>query len=80
MGKVNRLSLLYLSHVGLSTGIKVGDLVVTSGTGKNFPKGYPVATVIEVNPDIAQAYAQVQAEPRAILERNREVLLIWNRE
>jgi rod shape-determining protein MreC len=79
MGTVNRLSLLYLSHSGLNTGIKVGDLIVTSGFGQKFPKGYPVATVIEVEPDIGKPYAQVQALPRAALERNREVLLIWKK-
>ncbi|RKZ90963.1 MAG: rod shape-determining protein MreC [Candidatus Parabeggiatoa sp. nov. 1] len=80
MGTVNRLSLLYLSHIGLDTGIKVDDLIVTSGVGQKFPKGYPVGTVIEVNPDIGKPYAQVQALPRAALERNREVLLIWMKE
>lgn len=76
MGTVNRLSLLYLSHIGLSTGIKEGDLIVTSGVGQKFPKGYPVATVLEVNPDIGKPYAQVHALPRAALELNREVLLV----
>jgi rod shape-determining protein MreC len=77
MGAVNRLSLLYLSNTGLNTGIKVGDLIVTSGAGQKFPKGYPVGTVIDVTPDIGQPYALVQALPRAALERNREVLLLW---
>jgi len=77
MGTVNRLSLLYLSHLGLNTGIKVGDLIVTSGVGQKFPRGYPVGTVIEVNPDIGKPYAQVHALPRAALERNREVLLVF---
>ena len=80
MGTINRLSLLYLSHIGLSTGVKVGDLIVTSGVGQKFPKGYPVGTVIEVNPDIGKPYAQVHALPRATLERNREVLLVWKKE
>jgi rod shape-determining protein MreC len=80
MGTVNRLSLLYLSNTGLNTGIKVGDLIVTSGAGQKFPKGYPVATVIQVNPDIGKPYAQGQAQPRSTLERNREVLLIWQLE
>jgi rod shape-determining protein MreC len=78
MGTINRLSLLYLSNTGLNTGIKVGDLIVTSGFGQKFPKGYPVGTVIEVHPDIGKPYAQVQALPRAALEHNREVLLVWN--
>ncbi|HEC85530.1 MAG: rod shape-determining protein MreC [Candidatus Parabeggiatoa sp. nov. 2] len=77
MGTVNRLSLLYLSNIGLNTGIKVGDLIVTSGVGGKFPKSYPVGTVIEVIPDIGKPYAQVHALPRAALERNREVLLVW---
>ncbi len=80
MGTVNRLSLLYLSNTGLNTGIKVGDLIVTSGAGQKFPKGYPVATVIQVNPDIGKPYAQGQAQPRSALERNREVLLVWKLE
>ncbi len=77
MGTINRLSLLYLSNTGLNTGIKVGDLIVTSGIGQKFPKGYPVGTVIEVTPDIGKPYAQVHSLPRAALERNREVLLVW---
>lgn len=80
MGTINRLSLLYLSNTGLNTGIKVGDLIVTSGAGQKFPKGYPVATVIQVNPDIGKPYAQGQALPKSALERNREVLLIWKLE
>jgi len=76
-GIVNRLVLLYLPNMGISTGIKVGDLLVTSGLGGHFPSGYPVGTVVEVNPDIGQPYAQVQAVPTALLERNRKVLLMW---
>lgn len=79
MGPVNRLSLLYLPNIGINAGIKVGDLVVTSGLGQQFPKGYPVGTVIEVNPDIGKSHAQVHAIPRAALERNQEVLLVWKK-
>lgn len=79
-GVVNRLSLLYLSNTGLNLGIKVGDLIVTSGSGGHFPKDYPVGTVIEINPDIGTPHAQVQAIPRSALERNREVLLLWTEE
>jgi len=76
-GAVNRLSLLGISNTGLNTGIKVGDLIVTSGAGEKFPKDYPVGTVIDVTPDIGQPFASVQALPRAALERNSEVLLVW---
>lgn len=77
MGSTNRLALLYLPNTGINANIKVGDLLVTSGLGGKFPAGYPVGTVIEVNPDISQPYAQVHANPKALLERNREVLLVW---
>lgn len=76
-GVVNRLSLLYLPIAGLKAGIKVGDLLVTSGQGGHFPAGYPVGTVMEVSPDISQPYVQVQVVPTALLERSREVLLVW---
>jgi len=77
IGAVNRLSLLGISNTGLDTGIKVGDLIVTSGAGEKFPKDYPVGTVVEATPDIGQPFASVQALPRAVLERNSEVLLVW---
>ncbi len=76
-GLVNRLDLLYLSTPEIKTEIKAGDLLVTSGNSGHFPPGYPVGTVAEVNLDISQPYAQIQAIPKALLERNREVLLIW---
>jgi rod shape-determining protein MreC len=76
-GMVNRLNLLYLPTAGIKAGIKVGDLLVTSGQGGHFPSGYPVGTVVEVSPDISQPYVQVQVVPKALLERSREVLLVW---
>lgn len=76
-GIIDRLNLLYLPNQDIKNSIKVGDLLVTSGQGGHFPPGYPVGIVEEVNLDIAQPYAQVQAVPKALLERNREVLLIW---
>lgn len=75
MGAVNRLNLLYLPN---NADIQVGDKIVTSALGEQFPVGYPVGEVVEVNLDIGQPYAQVQAVPIALLERNREVLLVWH--
>ena len=74
LGAVNRLALLYLAN---NADIKIGDALVTSGMGGQFPKGYPVGQIVEINPDIGQSYAQVQAIPSAWFERNREVLLVW---
>jgi len=74
LGAENRLKLLYLPN---DASIRAGDLLVTSGLDGIFPPGYPVGQVAEFSPDIAQSYAQVRAVPLALLERNREVLLVW---
>ncbi|MBT1444116.1 rod shape-determining protein MreC [Shewanella sp. JM162201] len=66
-----------LRHVAKSIDVKVGDLLVTSGLGRRFPEGYPVARVTEVERDEAQAYARVMAQPLAALDRIRYLLLIW---
>jgi len=56
----------------------VGDLLVTSGLGGRFPHGYPVGRVTRVQRDSGQPFADVEVEPSARLERNREVLLLWS--
>lgn len=73
-GNMERLS---LPHIPKSADIRSGDLLVTSGLGGRFPRGYPVARVEEVVIDPGKAFAQVYARPLAELDRSREVLLIW---
>jgi rod shape-determining protein MreC len=73
-GQIDRLSLPYLSG---SADIRPGDLLVTSGMGGVFPQGYPVATVTaaaEGSPS-----AKVGAIPVALLDRNRELLMVWSK-
>jgi rod shape-determining protein MreC len=77
LGAINRLALLYLPN---NADIQPGDRLITSGIGGQFPPGYPVGEVMEVSLDIGQPYAQVQAKPSSLLERNREVLLVWRDE
>jgi rod shape-determining protein MreC len=43
-----------------------------------FPAGYPVARVIEVKRRPDQPFAEIIAEPASSLDRDREVLLVWN--
>ncbi len=71
---------LELSHVAATTDIKVGDLLVSSGLGKRFPAGYPVAVVSEISIDPGQSFARVKAQPSAQLIRSRHVLLVFTRE
>lgn len=68
---------LDLPNIPINADIEVGDLLVTSGLGGRFPRGYPVGKVMAVQKDPAQPYATVTAQPSAKLDRSREVLLVW---
>lgn len=57
--------------------IKVGDLLVTSGLGGNYPAGYPVAIVTDIKSSGAGLFSHILAKPSAHLDRNTQVLLIW---
>lgn len=74
---IGKLDELELRHVAATTDIKVDDLLVTSGLGRRFPVGYPVARVTEVSRDPGQAFATVRAVPNAALNRSRHVLLVF---
>lgn len=74
-GDSGRLRLPYLTN---NADIEVGDLLVSSGLGGVFPAGYPVGRVVEVRLRPDQAFAEVLAAPVAALDRDREVLLVWN--
>ena len=53
-----------------------GGLLGTSGLGRHFPPGSPVATIATIKSDQTQRFAHVVATPMAHLERSREVLLV----
>lgn len=74
-GDNTRLRLPYVTN---SADIEVGDLLVSSGLGGVFPLGYPVAHVLEVRLRPGQSFADVIAEPVSALDRDREVLLVWD--
>ena len=67
---------LELRHVANNIDLKVADLIVTSGLGGRFPSGYPVGRITNIERDSARAFARVEIQPSAKLDRNREVLLI----
>ena len=77
---VGDLYSLHLRHVVSTIDIQVGDLLVSSGLGRRFPAGYPVARVTQVTADPGQAFVRVLAEPMAQLNRSRHVLLVFERE
>ncbi|MBT8422021.1 MAG: rod shape-determining protein MreC [Gammaproteobacteria bacterium] len=74
-GDPGSLSLPFLPN---NADIVVGDLLISSGLGGNFPPGYPVGSVSEVSRTPSTPFATVLARPAAALNRNREVLLVWS--
>lgn len=66
---------LLLIHVPEASEIKVGDLLVTSGLGGNYPSGYPVGVVSQMKTPRGEIFIVVN--PSAHLDRNTQILLIW---
>ena len=60
-----------------SAEVEVGDLIVTSGMGRVFPAGRPVAVISEFTERPDQEFAVVTARPVSELDRDQEVLLVW---
>lgn len=73
-GESDRLELV---HVPETSDIRVGDLLVSSGLGGVFPKGYPVARVTQVSHEPGEPFSRVQAEPLALLNRSQMVLVVF---
>src|SRR5215831_4199648 len=69
---------LHLPNLTNNADVEVGDLLVSSGLGGVFPAGYPVGRITEVTRRPDQSFADVMAEPASALDRDREVLLVWN--
>ncbi len=65
-----------VEYVKRTDEIEVGDLLVTSGWGKRFPKGIPVARVAKVVRRDFGIYQTVVAEPTVDFSRLREVLIV----
>jgi len=74
-GQINRLLLPYLPS---NADIRPGDLLITSGLGGTFPSGYPVAVVDDFTAKPNKAFANITATPKAELDRNRELLIVWS--
>jgi rod shape-determining protein MreC len=74
-GRYNRLNLPFLPN---NADILPGDTLVTSGLDNVFPHGYPVAVVDRFIQQPNKPFADISATPIAHLDRDREVLLVWN--
>ena len=61
----------------LKTGdVVVGDMVVTSGMGRVFPKGLPVGVVAEVNSSPGELFLDIKVRPRVDFSKLEEVLIV----
>ncbi|HMB43330.1 MAG TPA: rod shape-determining protein MreC, partial [Luteimonas sp.] len=72
-GRSDRLE---LANIPLSSDIRRGDVIVTSGLGGRFPAGFPVGTVESLAPDLSHAFLVGRLKPAAQLDRGRDVLLL----
>lgn len=72
---INELELL---HIPDTADIEVGDLLVTSGLGRRFPAGYPIAFVSAVEHDPGRSFARIKATPTASLTKTQHFLLVFS--
>jgi rod shape-determining protein MreC len=73
-------TMLRLANLPNSADVVPGDRLVTSGLGDVFPSGRPVAIITEFRQQPDQNFAYVVARPVSDLDRDQEVLLVWNNE
>lgn len=77
-GRGSRYDML-LEYFSSDKDIHVGDVLVTSGLGGRFPRGYPVAVVSSVKVDNQRADSIITAQPTANLKRFKYLLLLWDK-
>lgn len=71
-----RLDTLNINYVAATMDVRPGDLLVSSGLGSRFPRGYPVGVVATVVNDAGRPFELVTARPSAQLDRSRHVLVV----
>ncbi len=72
-GVLHPLSLMFIPKTEM---VEVGDILVSSGVGDRFPKGYPVGKIVAVNNVAGDQFLSISVEPLAQLQRQRFVLLV----
>ena len=69
---------LAVEHVSTTADVRVGDLLVSSGLGGRFPRGYPVGEILSVDIGALSNYADIGASVQARLDTSRHVLILFN--
>ncbi len=73
-GKADSLELV---HVPDTADIREGDLLVSSGLGGRFPRGYPVAEVNRISKEPGEPFITIEAQPTAELNQSRLLLVVF---
>lgn len=73
---LGRLREMKLQHTFGQAELEVGDILVTSGLGGNYPYGYPVGEVQAVDQNPGDPFQCFKVKPKAKLDRIRQVLLV----
>jgi len=67
---------LRLDFIPNSSSVKVGDLIETSGLGKVFPAGYPIAKITSIKTLIESPYLEILADPTAKISLSYKLLVL----
>lgn len=73
-GEIDQLELVYVPD---TADIREGDVLVSSGLGERFPKGYPVAEVTSITKEPGAPFVTIHAAPKARLSRSKLVLVVF---
>jgi rod shape-determining protein MreC len=68
--------LLELRYMAANVDVQDGDRLVTSGIDGTYPPDLPVATVVHIERDSANAFARILCQPAAGVARGRYVLVL----
>jgi rod shape-determining protein MreC len=68
--------ILDLRFMAANADIRNGDVLVTSGIDGVYPPGLAVAKVVQVENKSSDAFAHIQCQPSAGIDRNRQLLIL----
>ncbi len=75
VGEGNQGKLL-IKYVPITTQVKIGEELVTSGLGGHFPQGYPIARVVNMSIQPGDTFLQIEAVPIGNVTGANFVLLL----
>lgn len=65
-----------LAYVVKTVDVRVGDMVVTSGLGRVYPKGLPVGKIVEVVEEPGALFKDIKVKPMVDFSKLEELLVV----